>query len=50
MLSRKNKSLQDLVKTLEIYHDNVDEPEPADESTLSQKDILQNLMVFLGGS
>lgn len=50
MLSRKNGSLQDLVKTLEIYHDNVDEPESVGESTLSQKDILQNLMVFLGGS
>ena len=50
MLSRKNRSLQDLVKTLRIYHDNVDEPEPTDESTLSQKDILQNLMAFLSGS
>lgn len=50
MLGRKNRSLQDLVKTLRIYHDNVDEPEPTDESTLSQKDILQNLMAFLSGS
>ncbi|KAF9652244.1 DUF1716-domain-containing protein [Thelephora ganbajun] len=50
MLSRKNKSLQDLVKTLQIYQDNVNEPEPTDESTLSQKDILQNLMAFLSGS
>lgn len=49
MLNRKNKSLQDLVKSLQIYHDNVDEPEPTDESTLSQKDILQNLMAFLSG-
>lgn len=50
MLNRKNKSLQDLVKTLQVYHDNADEPEPADESTLSRRDILQNLMAFLGGS
>lgn len=50
MLSRKNKSLQDFVKTLQVYHDNVDEPEPTDESTLSQKDILTNLMAFLSGS
>lgn len=50
MLNRKNKSFQDLVKTLQIYHDNVDEPEPTNESTLSQKDILQNLIAFLSGS
>ena len=50
MISRKNMSLQDLIKTLQIYHDNVDEPEPTDESTLSQKVILQNLMAFLSGS
>ena len=50
MLGRKNRSLQDLVMTLRIYHDNVDEPEPTDESILSQKDILQNLMAFLSGS
>jgi len=50
MLSRKNRSLQDLVETLQIHHNNVDEPEPTDESTLSQKVILQNLMAFLSGS
>lgn len=50
MISRKNMSLQDLIKTLQTYHDNVDEPEPADESTPSQKVILQNLMAFLSGS
>jgi len=50
MLSRRNRSLQDLVKTLQIHHDNVDEPESTDESTFSQKDILQNLMSFLSGS
>jgi len=50
MLSRKNMSLQDLVKTLQTHFDNVDEPEPTDESTLSHKDILQNLMAFLSGS
>jgi len=50
MLSRKNKSLHDLVETLRIHHDNVDEPEPTGESALSQKDILQNLMAFLSGS
>lgn len=50
MLSRRNMSLQDLVKTLRIYRDNVDEQEPTDESAPSQKDILQNLMAFLSGS
>jgi beta-catenin-like protein 1 len=50
MLSRKNKSLQDLMKTLQVYHDNVDEPEPTDELTLSRRDILQNLIAFLSGS
>jgi len=50
MLGRKNSSLQDLVKTLQVYHDSVDEPELTDESTLSRKDILQNLMAFLSGS
>ena len=50
MLGRKDKSLQDLVKSLQVYRDNVDDPGPADGSSLSQKDILENLMVFLSGS
>lgn len=48
MLARRDKSLKDIVKTLQIYHDNVDEDDTAAESgSLSQKEILSNLIVFL---
>jgi beta-catenin-like protein 1 len=51
MMSRRDRLLQDIVKTLQIYHDNVDEADtPADDSTPSQKEILQHLMEFLNGS
>ncbi|OCH94113.1 DUF1716-domain-containing protein [Obba rivulosa] len=50
MLNRRNKSLKDIVNTLEIYRDNVDEgdsqPDVA-EGSLSQVEILQNLIAFL---
>ncbi|KAI0089316.1 DUF1716-domain-containing protein [Irpex rosettiformis] len=48
MLSRKNKSLKDVVKTLQIYRDNVDEDDAAlKEGEMTQKEILQHLIDFL---
>lgn len=48
MLSRRDKSLKDIVKTLQIYHDNVDEDDSArSEGDASQKEILQHLIAFL---
>lgn len=55
MLGRKSKSLKDIVRTLQIYHDNVGEDgaapsanvEEGSESVLSQKEILVNLVAFL---
>ncbi|KAJ3554103.1 hypothetical protein NM688_g3281 [Phlebia brevispora] len=48
MLRRRDKSLKDIVKTLEIYRDNVDEDDAGrapDEP--SRKEILQHLIEFL---
>jgi beta-catenin-like protein 1 len=55
MLDRKTKSLKDVVHTLQIYRDNVDEGErtsSADtgegpERAPSQREILQHLIDFL---
>ncbi|PSR77278.1 hypothetical protein PHLCEN_2v7971 [Hermanssonia centrifuga] len=48
MLRRKDKSLKDIVKTLEVYRDNVDEDgAAAADGETSQKEILQNLILFL---
>jgi len=56
MLDRKTKSLQDIVCTLQIYRDNVDEDEQTytadagddgSERALSKKEILQYLIDFL---
>lgn len=48
MLTRRDKSLKDIVKTLRIYHDNVDEDDSAtDSGQIYQKEILQNLIAFL---
>ncbi|KAF9075754.1 DUF1716-domain-containing protein [Rhodocollybia butyracea] len=45
MLNRKNQSLQDIVKTLRIYHNNVNVGEELDsDDAPSQKDILQGLI------
>ncbi|KAH9853480.1 DUF1716-domain-containing protein [Lenzites betulinus] len=49
LLDRKNQSFKDIVKILQIYHDNVDE-EPTDanpDGALSQREILRNLIAFL---
>ena len=49
MLRRRDKSLKDIVKTLSVYRDNVDEPDDAarDPDQPSQKEILQHLKDFL---
>lgn len=48
MLRRRDKSLKDIVKTLEVYRDNVDEdPSAKDSDEPSQKEILQHLIDFL---
>lgn len=48
MLRRRDKSLKDIVKILEIYRDNVDEdPSAKDSNEPSQKEILQRLIDFL---
>ena len=48
MLRRRDKSLKDIVKTLENYRDDVDEdPSAKDSDEPSQKEILQHLIEFL---
>lgn len=51
MLDRKTKSLKDIVQTLQIYHDNVDEESTGagngSENVPSQRDILRHLIAFL---
>ena len=48
MLSRRNKSLQDIADVLQIYHDNIDEDTDAGpDGALSRKEILRNLLAFL---
>lgn len=44
MLGRKNQSLKDIVKTLQIYHDNVGEEDSTDTEAPSQKTILEGLI------
>ncbi|TFY68686.1 hypothetical protein EVJ58_g846 [Rhodofomes roseus] len=49
MLSRRNRSLKDIIGTLQIYHDNVDEEDvnAQDDGSPSRKEILRNLIAFL---
>jgi beta-catenin-like protein 1 len=49
MLDRRSKSLGDLIKTLQVYRDNVDDTEQVPEGAVSQKEILQGLIAFLEG-
>lgn len=49
MLGRGNQTLEDILATLRIYRDHVDE-EPASEeadTSISQRDILQGLIEAL---
>jgi beta-catenin-like protein 1 len=60
MLSRKNKSLEDVIQTLKIYHDNVDDEGSGADSGMevdgdnegsdrapSQQEILKELITYL---
>ena len=48
LLDRKTQSFNDIVQTLQIYHDNVDENEGANTGDApSQREILRNLIAFL---
>lgn len=51
MLNRRNRSLEDIIGTLQIYHDNVDEDDATapDDGSPSRKEILRNLIAFLEG-
>ncbi|KZT12457.1 DUF1716-domain-containing protein [Laetiporus sulphureus 93-53] len=51
MLKRKNNSLKDIIGTLQIYHDNINEEDTGGEEdgALSRKEILRNLIAFLEG-
>ncbi|KAG5634475.1 hypothetical protein H0H81_001811 [Sphagnurus paluster] len=55
MLNRKNQSLTDIINTLRIFHDNVDDADEDllssnDEQSPSQKDILKGLISALDTS
>jgi beta-catenin-like protein 1 len=47
MLSRRNKSLQDVLSTLQTFRDNINEDESNHSGGISQREILQHLVVFL---
>ncbi|KAF7775959.1 hypothetical protein Agabi119p4_4352 [Agaricus bisporus var. burnettii] len=47
MLSRKNQGLKDIVHTLQIYYDNMEEPESLDKDLSTHKDILGELIKSL---
>jgi len=49
MLNRRNKSFQDVVSTLRVFRDNIDEGELNNADGISQRDILQHLIAFLEG-
>ncbi|KIP10420.1 hypothetical protein PHLGIDRAFT_125614 [Phlebiopsis gigantea 11061_1 CR5-6] len=50
MMGRRDRSLKDIVKTLQVYRDNVDEnPSAKDSDEPTQKEILQHLIDFLDG-
>ncbi|KIY74135.1 DUF1716-domain-containing protein [Cylindrobasidium torrendii FP15055 ss-10] len=49
MLARKSQTLDDVVKTLQVYHDNVDEAEEElPEGGMTRKSILEGLIGALG--
>lgn len=53
MLKRKNQTLEDVVKVLRVFRDNVDEDESAaaevEDASPPQKEILSGLIAFLEG-
>ncbi len=46
MLARRNQSLENIVETLRLYHDNVDNEsgEPSEDQGPSRKEILEGLI------
>lgn len=51
MLSRRNKSLKDIVSVLKAYRDNVGDSDKMEENGafISQREILNGLLGFLEG-
>ncbi|KAI9467002.1 DUF1716-domain-containing protein [Lactarius psammicola] len=47
MLNRRNMSFKDIVSTLRIFRDNIDDGEANDSDGISQREILQHLIAFL---
>jgi beta-catenin-like protein 1 len=47
MLNRKDQGLKDIVHTLQIHYDNMEEPASRDADSPSQKDILSELIKSL---
>ncbi|KAH9045421.1 DUF1716-domain-containing protein [Lactarius pseudohatsudake] len=47
MLNRRNMSFKDVVSTLQIFSDNIDDGEGNNSDGISQREILQHLMAFL---
>lgn len=53
MLKRKGQTLEDVVKVLKVFRDNIDEDESAaadaEDASPPQKEILSGLITFLEG-
>jgi beta-catenin-like protein 1 len=53
MLDRKNQTLKDIIATLQMHYDSVDEDERAledsEDQSPSQKEILRGLIAYLEG-
>jgi beta-catenin-like protein 1 len=47
MLNRRDRSFQDVVSTLRIFRENIDEEESNEPGGISQREILQHLIAFL---
>jgi len=47
MLNRRDKSFLDVVSTLRVFRDNIDEGELNNSGGISQREILQHLIAFL---
>jgi beta-catenin-like protein 1 len=47
MLNRRDKSFLDVVSTLRVFRDNIDEAELNNSDGILQREILQHLIAFL---
>jgi beta-catenin-like protein 1 len=47
MLNRRDRSFLDVIATLRIFRDNIDEGELNQADGISQREILQHLIAFL---